>query len=71
MNAWWDYTATSEIFYANTGTSGDTQTPYALCAPVVTTTAGNSCQNYTGNVQVSGGYLHVGQASTDQFCKEK
>lgn len=36
VNAWWDYTATSEIFYTNTGTSGDYQTPYALCAVIST-----------------------------------
>lgn len=70
MNAWWDYTATSEIFYANTGTSGDTQTPYALCVPIATTTAGNSDQNFTYPVK-NDGYVKDDAVSATRFCTEK
>lgn len=58
-NAFWTQTATKDEYFATSGSSGTSLTAYALCAPVATTTAGNSCQNFTGNVESHGGYLHI------------
>lgn len=46
-NAFWTEIALKDQYFATSGSSGTSLTAYALCAPVTTTTAGNSCQNFT------------------------
>ena len=53
------FTATGNGFACADGSTGTSVESYAICVSTATVTAGNSCQNFTGNVESHGGYLHI------------